>query len=110
MMAVTLYRRGHYRPSPRAIFKLTRILAASAALGVLLALASHFRTSIQAVFAPLSIGPLHAKEWAICVVVVLAAATYPLLLFASGGLTLAETKAALRRKRGSPPEGPADLP
>jgi putative peptidoglycan lipid II flippase len=110
MMAVTLYRKGDYRPSPRAIFKLTRILAASVALGVLLALASHFRSVIEAPFAPLSIGPLHPKEWAIAVVVILAAATYPALLFASGGLTLAEAKAALRRKKGSPPEGPADLP
>jgi hypothetical protein len=35
---------------------------------------------------------------------------YPLLLFVSGGLTLTEAKAALRRRKGAPPEGPADLP
>ena len=36
-------------------------------------------------------------------------ALYPVLLFASGGVTIAEAKAALRRRRGDPPPTPADL-
>ncbi|WP_243626122.1 murein biosynthesis integral membrane protein MurJ [Phenylobacterium hankyongense] len=110
MMGAALARRGHYRPSPRAVSKLIRILAASVALGLLLGAASHFRDVISGLLAPLSVGPLHGKEIAIAVVVVLGAALYPALLFASGGLTLAEARYALRRRRGDPPEGPADLP
>jgi hypothetical protein len=33
---------------------------------------------------------------------------YPLLLFASGGVTMAEAKGMLRRRRGDPP--PMELP
>jgi putative peptidoglycan lipid II flippase len=39
----------------------------------------------------------HAKEVAILGVLIVAGAVYPLLLFASGGLTLTELKAAVRR-------------
>jgi putative peptidoglycan lipid II flippase len=110
MMAVTLARRGDYHPSPRAISKLLRILAASIALGAILATISYFRAPIEAVLSRASIGPLHGKELAVALTCIVAAGTYPLLLFASGGLTLAEAKAALRRRKGAPPEGPADLP
>ena len=44
------------------------------------------------------LGPLHAKEIAIVGVTVLAAVVYPLLLIVSGGLSLAEFRAALRRR------------
>ena len=54
-----------------------------------------------------AVGP---KEFAITLTVIVAAAVYPLLLFGSGGLTLAEARGAFRRRRGDPPEGPADLP
>jgi putative peptidoglycan lipid II flippase len=110
MMAAALARRGDYRPSPRAVSKLIRILVASVALGVLLGLVSHFRSPIEAVLAPASIGPLGAKELAIVLTCLGAAGLYPLLLFASGGLTLTEAKAALRGRKGAQPEGPADLP
>jgi len=110
MMAVSLARRGDYRPSPAAVSKLARILAASVALGAALGLASHERALIEQVLQPLTFGPLHGKELAIALVAVTAGGLYPLLLFASGGLTLAEAKAAVRRRKGAPPEGPADLP
>jgi putative peptidoglycan lipid II flippase len=107
LMAITLARGGDYRPSPRAVSKLLRILAASVALGGFLALVSSVRAPVQAV---LSLGPLHGKELAIVLTTLAAAALYPALLFLYGGLTLAEAKAALRRRKGAPPEGPADLP
>ena len=110
MMASTLAQRGDYRPSPRSVSKLVRILIASVALGALLGLASHFRWAIEGVLRVASFGPLHGKELAILSVCVLAAGAYPVLLFASGGLTRAEARAALRRRKGAPPEGPADLP
>ena len=110
LMAVTLARRGDYRPGPRAISKLLRILAASVALGAILAVISHFRAPIEAVLGHASLGPLHGKELAIALTCLLAAGLYPALLFASGGLTLAEARAAVRRRKVGPPEGPADLP
>jgi putative peptidoglycan lipid II flippase len=110
LMAVTLARRGDYRPNPAAIAKLLRILAASVALGAILGVISHFRAPIEAVLGRASLGPLHGKELAIALTCMAAAGLYPLLLFASGGLTLAEARFALRRRKGAPPEGPADLP
>jgi putative peptidoglycan lipid II flippase len=100
LMATTLARRGDYRPSPRAVSKLVRILAASVALGAILGLISHFRAPLQAVLDRASLGPIHGKELAIALTCALAAGLYPLLLFASGGLTIAEAKAAVRRRRG----------
>ena len=79
----------------------SRILAASVALGLLLAAAAHFRAQLQALLGQLQLGPLHAKEIAIVLVIVGRRALYPLLLFASGGLTLAELRAALSRRPGS---------
>ena len=110
MMGVTLARRGHYRPSPKAIERLIRIVVANVGLAVVLATASHFRGVIEGVLVHVQMGPLHAKELAITLTVLVAAGLYPLLLFGSGGLTLAEAKGALRRRKGDPPEGPADLP
>jgi putative peptidoglycan lipid II flippase len=110
LLAVTLARRGDYRPSPRAVSKLLRILAASVALGAVLGLISHFRAPVEAFLAPASLGPLRGKELAVAATFVVAVGLYPLLLFASGGLSLSDARAALRRRRGAPPEGPADLP
>jgi len=64
----------------------------------MLAAAAHWRPLIEAPFHHLRLGPLHAKEIAIVGVSGLAAVIYPLLLFASGGLSLAEIRAALRRR------------
>jgi putative peptidoglycan lipid II flippase len=110
MMAISLARRGDYRPSARAVSKLVRILAASVALGAVLGVISHYRGPLEAVLGHASVGPLRGKELAIMLTCLLAAGLYPLLLFASGGLTLSEAKVAMRRRKGAPPEGPADLP
>ena len=82
--------------------RLIRIAAASLALGLMLGAAAHYRAEVQAPFAQLRLGPLHAKEIAVVLVSVAAAAIYPLLLFASGGITLAEIRRNLRRR----PVGP----
>jgi putative peptidoglycan lipid II flippase len=105
MMAATLARRGDYALSAATTAKLLRILAASVALGLLLAAASHWRALIEAPLAHLKLGPLHAKEAVILAVTALAGLTYPLLLLVSGGLTPAEVRGALRR---SPATTPAD--
>jgi putative peptidoglycan lipid II flippase len=111
LMGAALGRRDHYRPSAKAVSRLIRIVIANVGLAVVLAGASHYRPQIQGLFAGLHLGHgLGAKEFAIALTVVVAAGLYPLLLFGSGGLTIAEARGALRRRRGDPPEGPADLP
>lgn len=111
MMGVTLARRGYYNPGAKAVSRLIRILIANVALALVLAGASHYRAQIQGLFGGFHITHgLGPKEFAITLTVVAAAAIYPLLLFGSGGLTVAEARGALRRRKGDPPEGPADLP
>src|SRR5690606_11996889 len=84
---------GAYTPSKRAVFKLTRVAAASVAMGVALAVAAYFRGQIE------SVPVLGVKEIGVLVVCAAGAALYAMLLFALGGVTLAEAKAAMRRKR-----------
>ena len=107
-MTVRLGRRGVYHPSARAISKMLRVLGASAVLGAVLATATHFRSVLESPLAHLSFGGLHAKEVTVLVVCLAGAALYPVLLFAFGGVTPAEARAALKRRKGDPPV--ADLP
>jgi putative peptidoglycan lipid II flippase len=96
-MAVALSRSGDYRPSKRAWGKILRVLAASVAMGLILLVGSHFRPAIE--------GVLGSKELAVVLVSAIGGGLYPFLLFASGGVTLSEIKALLRRRRPA-----ADLP
>jgi putative peptidoglycan lipid II flippase len=109
-MGVVLGKRGFYRPSAQALARLVRVLAATLVLGGLLAAAEHYRPLLQAPFGHFHLMGLGAKEISVLGVTALAALVYPVLLFAFGGVTPAELKSALRRKKGAPPEGPADLP
>lgn len=102
LMTATLARRGIYRPSARAWGRLARVLCASVALGLAMAAAAHWRLAIQAPLQGLRLGPLHAKEFAILGVTAAAMALYPALLLASGGLGLAELRAAVRRGGAQP--------
>ena len=95
-MTVLLWRQNAYRPSARAIGRIIRVIAASAALGFVLAVAAHFRTTLELPLA--SIG--HAKEITVLAVSVVGALLYPILLFAFGGVTPAEVRGALRRRKG----------
>jgi putative peptidoglycan lipid II flippase len=95
-MAVLLWRENVYRPSARATGKIIRVIAASAGLGVLLALATHFRTTLEA---PLA-GVGHAKEITVLLISAAGALVYPVLLFAFGGVTPDEVRGALKRRKG----------
>lgn len=97
-MVFTLAKRGHYAPSAKAWGKLIRVLSASVLLGLMLAAAAHFRPLIEAPLAAIHVAGVGAKEIAVLAVCGLAAGVYPVLLLALGGVTLAEAKAALRRK------------
>jgi putative peptidoglycan lipid II flippase len=99
MMAVTLGRRAHYRPDPRTVSRLVRILIANAALAALLLAIGHWRGAIEGALSGLRVSRLGPKEIAVALTAVVAAGLYPLLLFASGGLTLTEARTALGRRR-----------
>jgi putative peptidoglycan lipid II flippase len=95
-MIVILKRRDHYAISTRAASRLVRILAASVALGVILALASRWLQAHPV--RGLHLGPVHFKELALAVTAGLALPVYGALLFASGGVTPGELRRALRRR------------
>jgi putative peptidoglycan lipid II flippase len=98
-MAYALGRRNDYRPTSAAWSRVIRIFLSSVALAGILALAAHFRPQIEALFSGFHVGRrlVGAKEVAILLTVVVGVLLYPPLLFVSGGLKLAEVKAALRR-------------
>jgi putative peptidoglycan lipid II flippase len=110
MMAATLHRRGLYSPGPKTISRLTRVLLASVVLGLLLALASHFRPVIEGWAHWARLGPLKPKEFVIVALTLSAAAIFPFLLFASGAITLTEIRTALRRRPGEAATPVADGP
>jgi putative peptidoglycan lipid II flippase len=102
MMAITLSRRSHYRPAPKAVARLLRIIVANAGLAVALLAAGHWRGEIQGLFGHLHLWKVGPKEFAIGLVAVAAGGLYPLLLFGSGGMTLTEVRGALRTRRVAP--------
>jgi putative peptidoglycan lipid II flippase len=109
-MALRLRRDGAYSPSARAWSKMMRVAAASLGLAVFLAVASYFRSEIEAPLAGLHAGGLGAKEICVLAVCAVGGALYPVLLFAFGGVTLTEVKAAFRRNKGEAAPAAADLP
>lgn len=88
LMISTLARRDVYKPSIAAGNRLVRIGLATAVFAALLAGASHYRGLLLA-FAP--------KEIDLLLVVAVAGALYPLLLFALRAITLTEIKATMKR-------------
>jgi putative peptidoglycan lipid II flippase len=96
-MTVILRRRGHYALSARAGSRILRILGASVVLGLTLAVASRSLMGQQHALAALAFG--HFKELALAATAAAALPLYGALLFVSGGVTPAELKGALRRRR-----------
>lgn len=107
-MGVALHRRKAYTPSAGAWGRLLRIGIAAGGMGAFLALAAGRRPQLEALLGPVSLAGLHAKELTVLAVCLAGVAVYIVLLFALGGLTRAEIRAALRRRGGAPQEG-ADL-
>jgi putative peptidoglycan lipid II flippase len=105
MMAASLWRSGVYRPDARAMSKIVRVAAASAAMGAILLGFQFYYDQILGLFGGFAL----AKELAIVLVCAIGGALYPVLLFAFGGVTPAEARTALRRKKTDPAPSP-DLP
>ena len=108
-MVWTLRRRGDWSPSPQAWSKLARVLVASVAMGVILFVGGHFRSLLEAPLGDFRLLGLGAKEITVLLVCMVGAGLYPPLLLLSGGVTLPEIKAALRRKPGVTEAPTADL-
>jgi putative peptidoglycan lipid II flippase len=98
-MAWGLSRKGHYNPSLQTWSRVSRILAASVAMGGALAAASHWRPLIEAPLRELGLRghSVGAKEAALLLTVLVGGALYPPLVFLFGGVTPAEVKGLLKR-------------
>jgi putative peptidoglycan lipid II flippase len=94
-MGLKLAKSDIWRPSAKAWGKIVRVTAASVIMGLIVAAGSHFRSILEAPFAGLP----GAKEIVVLAVAIAGALAYPVFLFALGGVTVAEAKAALRRRR-----------
>ncbi|HTI67635.1 MAG TPA: murein biosynthesis integral membrane protein MurJ [Caulobacteraceae bacterium] len=94
-MTRRLHKLDIWRPSAEAWGKIVRVTAASVLMGVAVAAGAHFRSLLEAPFA----GTHGAKEIVVLAVALVGALSYPVFLFALGGVTLAEAKAALKRRR-----------
>ena len=102
LLGATLWRRGHYRPSPAAASRLVRILLASIGLGVVVGVASWARPMLQGPIEALlsAVGSDHgAKELTLLVVVAAGGLTYVVLAFATRAITVAEIKGLIRKGR-----------
>ena len=98
-MVVRLRAKGLWTPSARAVGKMVRVTLASLGMGAAIAVTAHFRPALEAPLAGIRLGPLGAKEIMVLSVALAGAALYPVLLFAFGGVTPAEARAAFRRRR-----------
>lgn len=98
-MAWGLARKDHYSPSLQTWSRVSRILAASVAMGGVLAAASHWRPLIEAPLRELGLRghTLGAKEAALLLTVLIGGALYPPLVLLFGGVTPAEVKGLLKR-------------
>ncbi len=108
-MVWALRKRGDWTPSPVAAGKLVRILLASTAMGLSLFAAQFYRAELEALVGAFRLPGLGPKEIVVLLLCLAGAAIYPPLLLASGGVTLAEVKAALRRRPGVTAPPPADV-
>lgn len=100
LLAVTLWKKDHYRPDTATLNRLARILAASIGLGAIVAACSWARPSIEgAVGQVLAIvGTTHGvKELAMLLVVMAGGLSYVVLAFATRAITVRDIKRLLRR-------------
>jgi putative peptidoglycan lipid II flippase len=97
LLALTLWRRDHYRPGPSAVSRLVRVLIASVVLGGILFGAQWARPIIEApIAAVLDHG---AKEIALIGVTGAGGLVYLILLFVTRAVTIGEVKGLIRRER-----------
>ena len=108
-MVVRLRAEDQWAPSARAVGKMVRVTLASTGLGLAVTLAAHYRPLLEAPMAGFKFVGLGPKEIIVLVLCLAGAALYPVLLFAFGGVTPAEARAAFRRRKGEASVQSADL-
>jgi len=94
-----LRQRGDWTPSPQAWGRIVRVLIASIILTGLLFVAGLFRDQIQGLFEGMSLIRVGAKEIAVVAVCIAVLPIYPVLVVLTGGMTVAEIKGLVRRRR-----------
>jgi putative peptidoglycan lipid II flippase len=94
-----LRQRGDWTPSPQAWGRIVRVLIASIILTGLLFVAGMFRDQIQGLFEGMSLIRVGAKEIAVVAVCMAVLPIYPVLVVLTGGMTVAEIKGLVRRRR-----------
>ena len=104
LLALTLWRRDHYRPGPALVSRLIRIAFAAAGMGLLVAVATwarpYYEPEIGALLA--SVGLDHgAKELSVLLVTALGGLAYAVLAFATRAVTIPELKALVQRGNGA---------
>ncbi|MDQ0467001.1 putative peptidoglycan lipid II flippase [Caulobacter ginsengisoli] len=98
-MAWALNRKGIYHPSAKAIGKILRVFAASAGMAVVLMVLNYYRLPIIEALKGVAFHKFGAKEIAVIGAGLIGMATYPLFLLGFGGVTLAEIRTVLRRRK-----------
>lgn len=100
LLAVTLWRRDLYRPSPQALSRLIRIGLSAAGLALIVGLAAASRSRIETpvadILGTIGVG-VGAKETALLLVTAAGGLAYVALAFATRAITPAEVKGLLRR-------------
>lgn len=102
LLGTSLWRRGHYRPGARAVWRLSRIVLASAGLAAVVGAASWARPLLQAPVQDLLVmaGVDHgAKEITLLLVVAAGGLAYVVLAFLTRAVTVAEVRGLIRRSR-----------
>lgn len=104
LLALTLWRRNHYRPGPALVSRLIRIAFAAAGMGALVAVATwarpYYEPEIGALLA--SVGLDHgAKELSVLLVTALGGLAYAVLALATRAVRISELKALVQRGNGA---------
>jgi len=104
LLALTLWRRDHYRPGPALVSRLIRIAFAAAGMGVLVAVATSARPwyepSIGQALSALSLDH-GAKEISVALVTALGGLAYAVLALATRAVRISELKALVQRGNGA---------
>lgn len=104
LLALTLWRRDHYRPGPALVSRLIRIALAAAGMGALVAAASWarplYQPGIQDVLATVGLSG-GSKEMAVLLVSALGGLAYAGLALATRAVTIAELRALVQRGNGA---------
>ena len=100
LLGLTLWRRGHYRPSPAVASRLARIAVASAGLAGIVGLASRARPWLEGPTATVlaGLGVEHGtKEITLLAVTAAGGLAYVARAFATRAITLQELRRLVRR-------------